>query len=92
MLVVPVGVFAEIVGDGEEPCGDVAVFQIAVSCLIHSQEHVVGVVGSQHLIAAQLTEEETLQASDVSTVEFLKCRLAASAHTEHQLLVGHLTV
>ena len=60
VFVVPISILTEVIGDGKEPCGHIAALLIAVACLIHPQEDIVGIVCRCFLVAAQLSEKEAL--------------------------------
>ena len=60
MLVVAIDVLAEIVGDGEEPGGDIVAGLVAVAGFIDAEEDIVGEVCRRIDIASELSEEEAL--------------------------------
>jgi hypothetical protein len=68
----------EVVGNRIEPSTEVATFVIGFASSIESQESVVHKVGCQVGIVAKPSDEETLQPSGITVVEFLEGTIAAT--------------
>ena len=92
VVVVAIGVLAQVVGDAEEPCGYVATFCVSIFGFIRTEEHVVSEVCRCFVVASQLPKEEALQASCIASVKFFECCIIAMTRTLHQFFVGHLPI
>ena len=90
VCVAAIAVAAEVVGNGEQPRGKIASFDVTIACFEEAEEGVVRGIRCRLLVASKLTEEEALQPTGIAAVQFLESRITASADAQHQLLVGLL--